>query len=87
MASPPPVEMTLPLRSISFTWSPIAPAAAETSGSAFTLVSTDAGNAGVSSVLLFVFLKATLPLITASEFEYESLTTFVNAAVIVSVRT
>src|SRR5205814_7189999 len=41
----------------------------------------------VCSSDLFVFLNATLPLITASECANESLTTFVNAAVIVSVRT
>ena len=37
-------------------------------GSCRTLVSTAAGKAGVCWVLLFVFLNATLPLMTASEF-------------------
>ena len=61
--------MTFPFRSINFMLSEIDPAAAETSGSFFTSASTPAGKAGVSSVLLFVFLKATLPLMTASELE------------------
>ena len=87
MLSPPPVEMTFPLRSISFTSSPIDPAAAATSGSPLTLASTLAGKAGVSAVLLLLFSNATLPLITASEFLKESSTTPVKAAVIVSVST
>jgi hypothetical protein len=37
-------------------------------------------------VLLFVFLNATLPLMTASEFSYDLSTIDVNALVIVSVR-
>jgi hypothetical protein len=49
-------------------------------------VSTEAENAGVVAVLLSLFLNATLPLITASEFSYDLSTIFVNAPVIVSVR-
>jgi hypothetical protein len=43
------------------------------------LVSTAAGKAGVCCVLLFVFLNATLPLMTASAFWYDLSTIDVNA--------
>jgi hypothetical protein len=87
MLEPPLVEMTLPFRSISFASSFTMPAAAATSGSCFTFASTLSGNAGVVAVLLSLFLNATFPLITASAFSYDPSTTFVNDALIVSVRT
>ena len=89
MLPPPPVEITFPSWPSSFASSPTSPEAAATSGSCFTFVSTDAGNAGTtpSPVLLSSFLKATLPEITASAFVNESSTMFVNAAVIESVST
>jgi hypothetical protein len=59
---------------MSFAWSSITPAAAATSGSCFTFASTVAGKAGVSAVLLSLFLNATFPLMTASAFLNESST-------------
>ena len=78
--------MIFPWLSTRLTSSPTVPAAAATSGSCFTRVRTEAEKAGVASVLLSVFLNATFPLITASEFSYDVSTIFVNAPVIVSVR-
>jgi len=87
IAEPPPVEITFPSRLISLTSSEIAPEAAPTSGSCFTFVSTESGNAGGVAVSLLLFSKATLPLMTASAFWYELSSTLVKAALIVSVRT
>ena len=79
--------MTLPSLPISFTLSLVTdPAAAATSGKAFTSESTSCGNVGVSTPLPFVFLKAASPLITTSAFLYELTTIVLKPLLIVSVR-
>ena len=83
----PPVSITFPFLSISFTLSLVTdPAAAATSGRAFTFASTSCGNVGVSTPLPFVFLKAALPLTITSAFLYELTTIVLKPLLIVSVR-
>ena len=66
------MSTTLPSLPISLTLSLVTePAAAATSGSAFTFVSTAGGKVGVSTPLPFVFLNAASPVTITSAFLYE----------------
>ena len=83
----PPVLITFPSLPISLTLSLVTePAAAATSGRAFTFVSTEAGKVGVSTPFPFVFLNAACPETTRSAFLYELTTIVLNPLLIVSVR-
>ena len=83
----PPVEITFPSLSISFSELVVTePAARATSGSFCTWVRIDSGIGGGSTVVPFALSKAALPVITTSAFLYDWSKIVLKPLLIVSVR-